>query len=408
MKQPDVKSRPGLYQLVWPDYNVGMQFSRLHDSHGAVTADLEVRSMVPGIESNLHYSRLTLTSAPAQEKIAKRLDEQMNTINWNIAMNQACMIVMQLHRKGEPAKPLTTDQAIRPPKYLVWPVLPENHPSIIFGDGGTGKSRFALVLALCLLTGWDDNPFGLKLAPGQRPVLLLDWETDEDTALWELQRLQNGLSRPHCQMHYRRCSFRFIDDLPQIQELLNNIEPALVIIDSIGPAVTGDLNLTEGALALMTALRQLNVTTLSIAHTSKTEGQNKTVFGSRFFQNLARSVWEVKKHQEVGDDELSMGVFCRKANLSQIFKPLGFRFNFFDDDGVVVSREQVKDLPELSKELPLRDQIAGILNRGPMTVQDIAEELEKSPESVRTQFSRHKDMFTRVGDRWGLTHHERK
>ncbi len=403
------KPRAGVYTVEWPDYQVFMRLDRLSESRGAVSAEIRIATTLPGTDSMLHHTRFNLLSTKAQEDVSKHLDNKVNTCDWSGMIALASYLTLEAYRRGEPLELLSTDQVVERPKYLVWPILPENHPTIIFGDGGVGKSQFALLLVVCLTTAWTDNKLNITVPETQVPVLYLDWETDKANILWNLKRLQTGLGRPLCNLHYRRCSRPLADDLPEIQHWIGETGARLLIIDSIGPAVSTDLNAAESATQLLGKdVRSLNITTLCLAHTSKSEQGNKTVFGSTFFKNLARSVWELKKSQEVGEQRINVGLYHRKANMSELLKPLGFEFSFIADEAIMVVKQQLKDLPELAAAVPLRDQIAAVLSSGAMSIKAIAEELETTEGNVRNQLNRHKEkLYIKLGsDKWGLKAYE--
>ena len=114
-------------------------------------------------------------------------------------------------------------------------------------------------------------------------------------------------------------------------------------------------------------------------------------------------MWEIKRHQEMGEDRLDIGLFCKKSNISQIFKPLGFQFAF-DDDAIYVHKQDIRDVPELAVNLKWADQIENILRRGPMSGADLATELDTTQDLIRTTCNRNKDKrFIRLtNDRWAL------
>lgn len=404
MTDPIFRTTPGSYSMVWPDQQVAIRFDRLSDSRGTLSAEVNVRNMAPGEPSHLLFGKLNLLSDRGREDLARRLTHKLNSWEWDKMLELITTLTVEAYRQGEPLQVLDTNAELDPPRYIAWPLIPENQPTIIYGEGGTAKSTLALLLALIIITGWTDNPFGISIADAQRAVLLLDWETDERTVQWTFQRLQAGLGLPPAQLHYRRCHFPFCDEVPEIQRLIEKINPALLIIDSIGPAVASDLNANEGATRFFGRdIRQLNITTLCIGHTAKSEQSSKTVFGSAFYQNLARSVWEVHKQQEYGAERLQMGLYCKKANLSQMFRPLGFEFAYEGYEAIMVNKIAVKDIYELAKRLPLHERMENLLlQQGAMAIPEIAEELEESQDSVRKARNRHPLKFVNMGNStWG-------
>jgi len=142
---------------------------------------------------------------------------------------------------------------------------------------------------------------------------------------------------------------------------------------------------------------------LTLAHTAKDQlTRKRTIFGSVFFTNLARSVWECKAEQEAGEDEAVISLRQMKANLSRLHSPLGYRFTF-TDNSISVVKADLRDTG-LSGELPLALRIKDLLRAGAMPVKEIAEALEANEGSVKTIVNRlaKKGVTVKVGDSWGL------
>ena len=98
-----------------------------------------------------------------------------------------------------------------------------------------------------------------------------------------------------------------------IQNKIQETHTDVVIIDSLGASVGADLNATEPAFQFFTALRQLPVTPLIIAHTAKDiNNKRKTVYGNAYYSNEARVTWEITKQQEPDSSELTISLFNRK------------------------------------------------------------------------------------------------
>jgi hypothetical protein len=94
-----------------------------------------------------------------------------------------------------------------------------------------------------------------------------------------------------------------------------------------------------------------------------------------------------------------------KANNSRRLKPLGFKFAF-DDDAVVVTTAQPTEYQDLAQDASLKDRIVESLRRGMRTYEDIADELEESPDTVRRTLNRNKKNFVKQGNQWGVAYRE--
>jgi hypothetical protein len=204
-------------------------------------------------------------------------------------------------------------------------------------------------------------------------------------------------------IEYRRMTSTLADSVDSLQQIKKDKDIKLLIIDSLGPAARGNLNDPEPAIRYHEALRRLEITSLTLAHCSKDQlTRKRTIFGSVFFTNLARAVWECKSEQETGEDEAIISLKHAKANLSRLHAPLGYKFTF-SNSKITVTQTDLRDTG-LSSELPLSVRIKELLRHGAMTVRDIAQALDANEPSVKTVLYRlnRKAVTVKVGDSWGL------
>ena len=82
----------------------------------------------------------------------------------------------------------------------------------------------------------------------------------------------------------------------------NNIK--LIVIDSFGGALAGEINDAEASMQLANALRSLGVTILAIDHVAK--GSNASPIGTIYKVNLARNLWTIisKPHEDTNSMEI--------------------------------------------------------------------------------------------------------
>jgi hypothetical protein len=136
-----------------------------------------------------------------------------------------------------------------------------------------------------------------------------------------------------------------------------------------------------------------------LAHVAKNfqDGQEKSAYGTVFFRELARNVWDATR----GEDDATCRVVLqqKKNNFGPIHPPLGFEFTF-DAQSVRVSACDPADEPELAAKLPLASRIRNLLEDGtPRSSQDIAEELDASLPSVKATLSKHRGVkWSKIGD----------
>lgn len=406
MSKPTLTPLVSGVQFHWEQEQVQITVTRIHETrNGPVTGEVLIRTTRPGWPRHIRQAQLNFTSSPTRDQWVKALNPKYDA-PWHEIMETLCVLTLEYIRQGEPVVELDPLVEIPPPSYYVKPLMPKNKPSVIFGEGGTTKSYLGVALAACLHADWKKNPMGFELPEGRKNVMYLDWETDQEELSWRWKCILNGAGLPYSKLPYLRCVAPLPDDLERIQEKLIEWNTEAIIIDSMAGAAGGELNKDDTATRLFTAIRRLKTTALIIAHTSKPNGDGKTatIFGSVFFGNWSRSVFEVQKVQEPDEDTIDIGIYHRKTNQSKLFKPIGLKVNF-GEDYTRYSRQNVDDIIELSKHLSMPQKIEGLLkNFGQMTVKEIASELGEKEDAVSVGLNRLKKSgkADRFPNGWGL------
>jgi len=380
----------------------------IEDRHHIVSGELEVDLCLrirPADPPALSGIRFNLTSTQARAGIVKRLREITDAFDWSTIVEGVVSSTLILFRQEEPSVeiwPSEEDDLV--PSYLLEPILYLNHPAVIFGDYGSLKSLKALAIAYVVQLPFYDNDLGLIPLKEPTRCLYLDYEDDSSSFRKRWSALERGFGKGDMPILYRRMTASIADSIEGLKKIITEKKIGLIIVDSLGPAARGNLNDAEPAIQYHAALRQLNVTSLTLAHTSKDLlTKRRTIFGSVFFTNLARSVWECKSEQETGEDEAIISLKHTKANLSKLHTPLGFHFTFTNNAITIVK----SDLREtgLSGELPLAWQIKNLLRSGSLTKSEIAETLDKGEDVIRITLKRMEkrgDVVMLLDKSWGL------
>lgn len=406
--EPIVKPLPNGYEFLWcegEEWVIAISIVKISESHGALSGELSIKHEFKD-KPTISGIRFNLVSQQARNTISKRLIEAkiISGFDWAQIIDQICAETIKRHREGEPHQELWTSEDIQPPGYLLEPLMPLNQPTIIFGEGGIGKSEMALVILICLSLPWYDNPLGLIAPDHSVKILYLDYETDEREILWKAKCLQLGMDLPPFNVNYRRCNAPLSNDIESVQNIINDIKAEAVIIDSLGYASGGELKESSPAINFFSSLRKLKTTSLILAHTSKDkEAKVRSVFGSAYFTFAARSIWEARKSQEVGENELSIALFHRKANLSRLHHPLGYKLNF-NEHKTLIEIEDTRSVGEFLKEYNTQTRIYELLKSEPMSVKDISEALELTEGNIRMAISRlnKKGKIVKRGELYGL------
>src|SRR5262249_42755437 len=189
----------GLYTFTIPLYAVTLTLDRLTDRYNGISAELTVmvgsRELLAGVD-------LSLKSDKSHATHAQSLNDLAATIPWKLLLQKACTLVLRRHRQGHPVLHLTRHTSVSPLTFTVNPLVLANKPTILFGDGGVGKSSLALFLAMLVSTG--RTVAGFSARPGK--PLYLDFEDDQDVHTRRLHAIMQGHPElADADVAYQRC-----------------------------------------------------------------------------------------------------------------------------------------------------------------------------------------------------------
>ena len=222
-------------------------------------------------------------------------------------------------------------------------LLPSGLISTMYGDFGQGKSTVVDGLAISMTMGWEF--LGHSTVPGS--VVLLDWELTRDLTLGRLYRIARGvgLTNPPA-VFYQSMADPLGVHLDDIAEWCRNIQPGLVVVDSMGPACGGDPNDHEKSIALMNQIRKLGMTTWVVDHQSKPIGTqsyaNKREFGSGYKRHLTRSSLQL----EMASNDLGKASLVRhqqKNNFGPMTVPIAFHI-LYEGNAIKFSIADILDV----------------------------------------------------------------
>jgi RecA-family ATPase len=286
-------------------------------------------------------------------------------------------------------------------------MLPKDRATIVFGEGGSGKSYIAALLGLSLASGKQVFPGWEPVKPGK--VLVLDWEADREEWNERLLLLAAGAGLAvedfAPRMRYRSCITSLVDQVEELAKYVKDEGIDLVIVDSVGMASPGareGTDANEGALQLFRGLRLLRCTALLVDHVSKQgkESANgaKDPYGSIFKTNLARQTWEVRREDPEGEEQATAELVLvnRKVNNGPRRNPIGCRITYAENE-VRFVRSDLEDVAEsLQGSIPAAVQIKGVLLRTPrMTKTELAEGL---PSLTKSNLDKTLDRLVRRGE----------
>jgi hypothetical protein len=384
------------YRLDVTDYGVCIEVDRLRRDRQELVGELRVRCGLPGartVDGSLSVADFNLSSSRARQERAKLLAERSNAkdIDWLALLEEFVQRVLWAERTGRPAVDLREVQRPNLQEATLEAdgfVVPREHPTILFGDGGTCKSMLAL-------------RFAGRLSEKGIRVGYFDWELGAEDHRDRLERLFGADYMP--QVFYCRCERPLVYEADRLRRIVreNNIQYS--IYDSIAFACDGPPESAEIAGKYFRAVRQIGGGSLHVAHITKGENADKKPFGSTFWHNGARSTWYVQlTTEDIGQsDTLQIGLFHKKSNLGRLRQPVGYGIRF-EDDCTLFRRTDVADSPDLAAQLTVRQRMGHMLKRGPRTYEQIAEETESTVETISRYARRYREFLIIDGGKVGL------
>lgn len=377
------------FTFTWPRHGVAVGVTRLREASDGVHAEITVETSTGGS----HWGRLNLSSHSGRETLAKTLRDMQSEVDWRRLLNGVCQQVTEEYRKGDPVRVLLPVAATGA-QYLIEKLLPLDATSVLFGDGGQGKSWLALTLAVVLATG-KGLPCGLR--PTRTcPTLYLDWEGNEADSANRLRAILAGMEVENYsgEIHYRRMTRGLTEDATLLRSEIARRGVGLVVVDSLGAACGAEPEGADAAVRTMNTLRSFSpATNLVVAHVSKAAADQRGAsrpYGSVYVANLARSVWEVRRADD--EDTLTVGFFHRKTNRGKLAPPFGLSLIFEGpEDSPLAVRVKPQDIATsrtLLEKTSLSVRLQKLLKSGAMTTEQLAEETETSEAQVRTYLSR--------------------
>ena len=315
-----------------------------------VVIDVDGR-LCPERPGRVYRGRLGLLSRSGIKGCVDTCKRRVPDTPWDDVIDDVCDRALNNQRTRLAPKIVGLQQPKRErPVYQVWPLLPSRQPTIIYGQGGIGKSWLALYLCALVDNGLTLN--GLNADLGNS--LYVDWETDRDTLearAWAIKcgepEIDDGWG-----LRYQSAQSPLVEWIDTLSSYVEKERFDLVVIDSVGLALGGDANDAQAVLAFFTALRQLEATTLLVDHMGKgPDSQERGAFGSVYKRNSARSYWEMR---QAADGELSMGLYHRKTNLGRLSPPVGLSLDIVENDDYTIQSASfspfaVTDDSELAK-----------------------------------------------------------
>ncbi len=396
MITPSLSPQPdGSYQviIIHPDDSGSTTFrfsdvEYIRRSEVNAFVEVTIHVSIEEVKDIVQYSgRLNLASISGREGFARALTRiAKNKQEFDSFLSASIVEV----NRAIARQPRMINLCDAPPKmnqqWMLEPFILDNAPNILFGEGGGGKTFVALRWLLSIATG---IPF-LEAKPTRpRVCLFLDYEDDAAEGNDRIQKLcgSKTISAPDLELLQKNIKYfaaqgvPLHDLIPTLKEKIIEERIEFILIDSALMACGGEPEKAESAGRFFNSLAKLGVTTLTIAHETKSENHDH-VFGSIFWRNCTRNMWNAQSEKDPTDPRrISFGLFHRKCNHDALRAPVPLRIHH--GDGVVdIEKGAAEEWG--GKSLTVGDRIVAMLRTGPKQFGQLAMSMEDVKKEVIT------------------------
>lgn len=382
-----VRTPLGFEATVQDIATIHFSLTKLRERDDYIIGLLKIRAYMAGSWYQVFLGTFNLSSSQSRKNTIKYVKEflkgtALTGIDWDSLIEGFAAEVFRQYYEPARATRLTNMENTSIP-YLLYPLLPERVPVLIYAPGGAGKSIFALYVAVLLQSGRD-----LGLNPRDPVnVLYVDWELDETLMSSRFSQLViEGLDTKEPPL-YLRASHTLSDELNNIISNVQENDVKLVVLDSAGMALGGDINDASTVIHLFQEVRKLTdlgVTVLILTHISKAHKEREDgalPIGSIFFENLSRMTWELKCSKMPGDPSTYMyALYCRKSNFGYA-EPIVIKVAW--EDGLAfIEPANAKDTAAMTGSTLKDITLELLLENGEMSVDALSKMLGASKQVV--------------------------
>ncbi len=387
---------------------IELQIIKLTESRDTLSGILSITVYLPEKTSRLYLGKFNVLSSQTRSRLASYIAKiSPNTLDlskedWHALIEKFSQKVIEAYYQPEMPEKIEPLENVHV-NFLLYPLLPEAHPVLMYAPGGSGKSLLAMYISMFVQNGisWDG-----EYETKQGNVLYVDWEVDKREAQRRFGMIKKSFEADFPQLdypYYKRALLNLKDEIDDILLFVVKKNVTLVIIDSAGPAVGGELNNAEKVIEFFSNVRKITstgATCLILTHVAKAEknGDERSPLGSVYFENLSRLTWEVK-YELLENKVMDFALIPRKSNFGKL-PSVGLRA-VFDFGGIYFTQVDAEAITNGT----IKDLILGILvkNSEGMTARDLANVLGIKKDKIYVHLSKLKKQgkVDNTGDgRW--------
>ncbi len=410
LSTPEIIKVGTRYEVIWGDIDapdMKWTLDRVETSRGGdPNCEIQIEDFMNfGGAYLLSPMKWTLNRSP--RSIITELGDvsERSKEEWKQRFLQVAKMVLEIERAGEPVLDLNDRTSPEQPPEMVTGLCYQGTPSLIFGDGGIGKSLIGLTIATGVHNGHGvENSFGVI----QGNALILDYETSWEETYRRSRDIVNGLGNGSRMVYYRYCSAPLYQDVESLKNQIADLDIKFLLIDSAGPACGGEPENANSTLKFFNALRSLTdseqpLTTLTLAHVTKV-GSNGNPFGSVYWTNMPRNTFELKKAPNTDGNYMEIALHHRKTNVGKLLDPKAFRVTYepslISVENIDIKKSSLSRGESIPKQVinlytgGAEPDIAAILEQnGGLTTKEIGEAIHYDKlDSLQTSLSRHDDF----------------
>lgn len=381
-------------------------FDEIHQSgRGELLCELTVSLLLPGAIEEPYAQRINLLSASARRDLVSALGQQFGKDagmgGWTKVVSVAYSRVLQAQREGIQVAPFSMAET-EERDWLIDEILPARQVSIIYAPPAAAKSYFCQSMALAVTGATEGGKFAGEYPVSQGAVLYIDYENTDDRQTLDRRftRLLRGAGLsgeelPGIPLFYMPGGgMALADQIRAVRRVVEQNAVQFIIVDSIGPAMGGDMFDTGATLRLFAALGKVPATWLLIGQVP--DADQEKLYGNAYFRYAPHgNIYLLRRDGGKGEDEsLDLGLVCMKTSEGRWPKPRAFRLEFDGDTGPVrLTTQSFRELVAFERDLSVQDRIVELMRsqpRGKWQVHEIAKELGVEVAGVRSALNKGK------------------
>lgn len=294
------ESRDYVVEAPTSDGKVVITFSEIIRSRQSFESVVNVYTeSAKGDKSPAFERRIDVNSASAVDALTTALNKGVSKDhNWTLLMNRAGVAMKKLIRDEKKATVFSASDRYEQSTYLVEHFLEAGSPTLIHGDGSTGKSYLTLYLAVCAALG---RPFFNKRTEYFK-TLYIDHEATARKLKNRMHRVANGMGVPFESLvphiHWYKPEGSLANEQEIIARMVEDGGYKCIIVDAGASASGGSPMDEQAVLKMFNALDQIPCAKLIIHHEPKNVdglGDDKAYYGTTFWRNAPRLAWRLKR-----------------------------------------------------------------------------------------------------------------